>query len=129
MEITINYLAILVSAVIAMIIGALWYGPIFGKKWRKVSGKKKGAKGLYITQFLVTLFQVWVLASFIGGWDDFDNVKNILWIWAGFIIPTIAAGAMWDNDSKKVQWTRFLIQGGYQLIIFAVFGFILTNWK
>lgn len=129
MEITINYLAILVSAVIAMILGAIWYGPIFGKKWRKVSGSKKGAKGLYITQFLVTLFQVWVLASFIGGWNDFDSVKNILWIWAGFIIPTIAAGAMWDNDSKKVQWTRFLIQGGYQLLIFAVFGFILTTWK
>ena len=34
---TINYIAVLVSAVIGMAIGALWYSPLlFGKIWMKL---------------------------------------------------------------------------------------------
>ena len=28
-----NYLAIVVAGIVPMIVGALWYGPIFGKRW------------------------------------------------------------------------------------------------
>lgn len=140
MEITINYLAVVVCAILALIIGVIWYGPLFGKKWMEIIGAdskdiearkkmQKNAKWLYIIQFVITLFQVWVLAIFMNGWTDFDTAKNVLWIWAGFIIPTIAATAMWNNDTKKVQWTRFLIQGGYQLVVFIIFGWILMVWK
>jgi len=140
MEFTVNYLAVIVSAIISMVVGAIWYGPLFGKKWMKIVGgntcteaerveMQKDMKWLYVIQFIITLLQVWVLASFINGWNDFDSVKNILWLWAGFVVPTIAAGAMWNNDSKKVSMARFLIQGGYQLVMFIIFGFILTFWK
>ncbi len=37
--IDINFLALIISAVISMIIGALWYGPIFGKQWMVLVGK------------------------------------------------------------------------------------------
>lgn len=35
-ELHINFLAVLVAVFVNVIIGFLWYGPIFGKAWRKV---------------------------------------------------------------------------------------------
>lgn len=138
--ITVNYWAILVSAVIAMVLGAIWYGPLFGKKWCEIVGvdmndmearkkMQKSAMPLYFIQFVLTLFQVYVLAHYIKGWSDVSGIENSLWIWGAFVMPTIAAGSMWNNDSAKVSWARFLIQAGYQLILFVIFGFILGVWK
>jgi hypothetical protein len=136
----INYLAALVCAVIAMFVGFLWYGPIFGKKWLEITGANnvdaerrkemmKGVWKLYITQFLLALFQIIVLAFYIKGWTDASGLENALWIWAAFVMPTVAAASMWNNDSAKVSWARFLLQAGYQLVIFAIFGLVLGLWK
>lgn len=136
----INIYAVLACSVLAMALGSVWYGPLFGKAWLKIVGagpadlaaRKKMMQGvwkLYLTQFLLTLFQVYVLAYYIVGWKDASGIENSLWIWAAFIMPTVAGSAMWNNDSAKVSWARFLIQGGYQLILFASFGLILGFWK
>lgn len=136
----INYLTVLVCAVAAMGLGAVWYGPLFGKKWMEIVGAtamdearrkemQRGAVKLYVVQFLLTLFQVWVLAYYIAGWTEASGLGNALWIWAAFIVPTVAAGAMWNNDSTKISWARFLIQGGYQLAIFVIFGLVLGMWR
>lgn len=137
---TINYLAVIVCSVLAMAIGAVWYGPLFGGVWMRIVGvgpedmeaRKKMQQGvwrLYITQLILTLFQVWVLAYYIRGWQGASGVENALWIWAAFVMPTIAGSAMWNNDSSSISWARFLIQGGYQLVIFVVFGVVLGAWK
>jgi len=136
----INYWAILVCSILAMVFGGIWYGPLFGKKWLEVTGANnldlerrkemmKGVNKLYATQFLLTLFQVWVLAYYIAGWKEASGLTNALWIWAGFVVPTVAASSMWNNDSAKISWARFLLQSGYQLIIFIIFGLILSFWK
>jgi hypothetical protein len=41
MEFEINYLAILASGIIMMVLGYLWYGPLFGKPWMKLAGITK----------------------------------------------------------------------------------------
>jgi len=135
----INYLAVLVSAILSMVLGAVWYGPLFGKKWMEIIGAdandkkkrsemQKSAGPLYLLQFLLTLFQVLVLAHLIADTQTVSGLERSLWIWAAFIIPTIAAGAMWNNDPKNIQWARFLIQGGYQLVLFIIFGVVLNAW-
>jgi hypothetical protein len=35
MDVAINYLAIIGCVVFSMVVGFLWYGPLFGKKWSK----------------------------------------------------------------------------------------------
>lgn len=136
----INYWAIAVCAILSMVIGFVWYGPLFGKKWAQIIGatartaeeRKKmqaSAGPLYLVQFVLSLFQVWVLAYYIAGWQAAPGVVNALWIWAAFVIPTIAGSSMWNNDSGKVKWTRFLLQGGYQLVLFVVYGLILSSWR
>jgi len=90
---------------------------------------QKRAGPLYIVQFLLSFFQAYVLAHYIAAWQDASGVENALWIWAAFIIPTVAAGAMWNSDSSRVSWARFWIQAGYYLILFVLFGLILSMWK
>ncbi len=137
--IEVNYVAILVCGVLAMGLGAIWYGPLFGKKWMEIVGanamdmeaRKKMQEGvwkLYVTNFALVLFQVYVLAHFIKGWTEVSGIENALWIWGAFVMPTIAAASMWNNDSAKISWMRFLIQSGYQLVIFVMFGYILGVW-
>jgi len=137
--IEVNYITILLCAVFAMVLGAIWYGPLFGKKWMEIVGAtnmdmearkemQKDVWKLYAINFLLVLFQVYVLAHFIKGWTEVSGIENALWIWGAFIMPTIAATSMWNNDSAKVSWSRFLIQSGYQLILFVAFGYILGVW-
>lgn len=128
---------IVLCAVLAMVIGAIWYGPLFGKKWLEVicadkvdlERRKEMMKGvwkLYLTQFVLTIFQAYVLAYYIAGWKEASGVENALWIWAAFVVPVIAGTAMWNNDNAKISWTRFLIQSGYQLVLFIIFGLLLS---
>ena len=118
-----------------MVFGAIWYGPIFGKKWMEIVGvdpkdyearkkMQKTAGPLYAVQFLMTLFQVMVLAHLIADTELVSGLERALWIWAAFITPT-----MGTNEKKKLKWARFLIQGGYQLVLFTVFGLLLQFWK
>jgi hypothetical protein len=86
---------------------------------------QKAAGPLYVVQFILALFQVWVLSMVIANWTSVSGLEAALWVWAAFVMPIVAGGAMWNNDSKKVAWTRFLLQGGYQLILFVIFGLIL----
>lgn len=136
----INYLAIIVASALAMVVGGLWYGPLFGKKWMEVIGAteldkkqreemQKGAMKLYFIQFVLTLFQVLVLAHLINNTVTVGGLVRSLWIWAAFVIPTLAGTAMWNNDPARIAWTRFLIQSGYQLVIFTIFGIILQMWR
>lgn len=135
----VNYLAIATGAVLSMVIGAIWYGPIFGKKWMEIAGvdpadlesrkkMQKSAGPLYAVQFVLTLFQVLVLAHLIADTQIAGGLERSLWIWAAFIIPTLAGAVMWTNEKGKLKWARFLIQGGYQLVLFVMFGLLLQFW-
>ncbi len=137
---SVNYFAIVVGAVLSMVIGAVWYGPLFGKKWLEIVGataedlearkKMQAAAGpLYVVQFVLTLFQVLVLAHLIADTTRVGGLERSLWIWAAFVIPTLAGAVMWTNEEGRRKWARFLIQGGYQLTIFIVFGLLLQFWK
>ena len=144
----INFFAIVLSSVLVMVIGGFWYGPLFGKKWAEIIGTdmsdpelrkkmQREATPLYIVQFLLTLFQVTVFAYLLKFIDPFIDltstltiwVSSALVIWAAFVVPIIASSVMWNNDSRKISWARFLIQAGYQLVAFLVFGVILGLWR
>ncbi len=133
----INHWVILGCAVLAMVAGGLWYGPLFGKQWMAIIGLSADCSGdgngkkmlpLYLVQFLLVIFQLYVLAYVVtAGKYTFgmSSVAASLWIWAGFILPTLAGSSMWTADSASVKWSRFLIQTGYQFVVAAIFGFIL----
>lgn len=136
----INYWAVLVCGIISMILGSIWFGPLFGKTWSKIcridalteaerKKMQKAAGPLYVISFILSLFQAFVLAYYISIWRQSSGVDHAVWIWAAFIIPTVAAGAMWNNDSKEISWARFGIQAGYYLVLFVAYGLVLGAWR
>lgn len=135
---SINYFAVFLGALLSMGIGAVWYGPLFGKKWMELIGAntasqeeikkmQKNSGFLYLVQFVLTLFQILVLAYFVGNYAYLGGLLRAIWIWAAFVNPTLAGAIMWTNNKQKLQ--QFLIQGGYQLLMFIVFGLLLQFWK
>src|SRR5258708_15873212 len=101
----INYLAVLVAALLSMPIGFLWYGPLFGKPWMKEMGmtkekmteaKKKGMGKSYLLMFLGSLVMSYVLAHatiFAGAYLKSEGVSagvmSGVWNWLGFIVPVM----------------------------------------
>lgn len=135
----INYLAILVCGILSMVVGFIWYGPIFGEKWLAIIGAsaddlekrkemQKKAGPLYGIQLILALFQIFVLARFIASGES-AGIITALWIWAAFVIPTLAGSSMWNNEDRRISISRFLIQGGYQLVMFVIYSLVLSLWK
>lgn len=135
----INYLVVLGCAVLGMIGGALWYGPLLGKVFMRSMGvdpndpvarvqMQKGATKLYILQFLILLLQFYIFAHFVEGRSDVSGAEVGAWLWLGFIVPTLAGVAMWTTEPAKRAWTRVAIIAGYQLVLFTVIGTIFSMW-
>ncbi|MBI4174909.1 MAG: DUF1761 domain-containing protein, partial [Candidatus Aenigmarchaeota archaeon] len=70
----VNYAAIFVASVVALVISFIWFGPVFGKTWRKImkvtpkqaaAGKKDMPKNM-IAYFIGLLVMNFVLAHFLG---------------------------------------------------------------
>lgn len=136
----IHYVTILVCAVAAMIIGSIWYGPIFGKMWMRImcpeaatmteEQKKEMSKGMwamYLVQFILSLITAWMLDLHISNWSgDESSVAIAVCAWFGFILTTIAGQILWSGRSKKDAWQMFLVSAGAQLVTFVVFGLLIA---
>lgn len=124
--ISINYLAVFVAALSSMILGSLWYGPIFGKPWMKMMGmNQKDVKSvpssemgkLYGIQFVGSLVMAYVLAKTAGLLSPF-------WIWVGFIAPVTLTTVLWEGK----PWKLWLLNNGYFLLLLILMNFILSLW-
>jgi hypothetical protein len=94
----INYWAVLSCALLSLVLGFVWYGPLFGRKWIEINelssddlakreAMQKEAGPLYVVQFVLSLLQIYILAHFVKGWSDVSGVESALWIWLGFVMP------------------------------------------
>jgi hypothetical protein len=133
----INVLAIALGAVGAIVFGAIWYGPIFGRKWLEVNEvtsadlarraeMQKETKLLYGVQIVFCLVQMFVFTLVVENTPGMMAFTTAFWIWIGFVVPTVAGLAMWNAKPAKVRLTLFLLSSGYQGIIFLWYAFILS---
>jgi hypothetical protein len=137
----INYIAVIGCVVAAMIIGSLWYSPLlFGKIWMRLNKMSPESMGdakqmqkemavIYGLQIAFAFLQVYILAHFINAWGNASGVETALWIWLGFVIPTLAGSVMWTMEKWEDKLLRFGVQAGYNLILFVLFGYILGVWS
>lgn len=134
----INHWIVLGCAVLSMVVGSLWYGPLFGKQWMALMGATEDCKAdkkamqkkmapLYLIQFILAIFQLYVLVYAVTAAQytfGTSSVVTALWIWAAFIMPTTAGTVMWNGNETSAKWSAFLIQAGYQFVLAALFGVI-----
>ncbi len=140
MDIPINYYAVIAAAVSNMVLGFLWYGPLFGKKWMALSGrtaesleadKQKGMALTYVIQILGALLMSYVLAHAIIFGMAYTNTYGILggvtasfWYWLGFVAPVTVGDVLWNGRS----WSYWCISAGYYLVALLIMGAILAYW-
>jgi hypothetical protein len=132
-----NYIAILVSAVVFMALGYLWYTPmLLGKPWMKLKGysasslkeaqKKMGPK--YFFTFVAAILSAYVL-SWIMTVSQVTTLTGGAWIgilvWIGFITTTQLGSWIFSESKKEL----YFIDTGYQLIGFILMGAILGMWR
>ncbi len=134
-----NYVALLVAGVFNMVLGFLWYGPLFGKMWMKYNGftkedmeKAKKEQGMMMAKYGMMFVASLVLAYFmswlvgVGGAMDWVTGAMIgAMAWLGFTATVQFSG--WLFSGKKTG--AFLIDTGYYLVSFVVFGALLAAWR
>lgn len=136
----VNYLAIVVAAVLSMVIGSVWFGPLFGKPWMKLMGmskesmkdmKPQAMMKLYGIQFVGSLFMAFVLAhslvfakAYLGESGISAGLQTGFWNWAGFVAPVTLTSVLWEGKS----WKLWLLNNGYYLVLLCSMGVLLALW-
>ncbi len=134
MDIEVNYLAILVAAFSSMVIGSLWYGPLFGKQWMALSGmtkekldKDKPNMGkLYGAQAVASLVMAYVLFHFTVPAENLSMALEWTgWIWLGFVATVTLGNVLWHGRPKGL-WA---LENAYYLVTLLVMTSILYSWN
>lgn len=130
-----NFLAILVSAVIWWLIGALWYSPVlFGNAWMEITGiTGEMAAGMsplliYAMPLIAYLIACYVLAHSVVYAKATNAGTGALvgfWNWLGFVGAIMFVNVGFQN--KPI--TLWFIDAGYDLVGLLIAGIILAVWK
>jgi hypothetical protein len=134
-------LPIVVTGVATMIIGMIWHSKaLFGNKYMQAIGAdmnmspekmkecQKRMWQLYLTQYILAIVQIYVLAYYIMAQPMTSPVHTTLWLYFGFVLTTIAGGALWSARPRKDAWNMFFISAGFQLVVMIVSALILKAW-
>jgi hypothetical protein len=136
-EVAINWLAVLLATIVCFVLGALWFGPLFGKPWMRSLGidpaaaqqsAKKGMGRMLSITFILEWIMAMCLAYFIGFiGSETDAVHGMLYgfltglPWVGFAITVNSL-----YESKPMAY--IFITGGYWTVAFTLMGLILGAW-
>lgn len=128
---TVNWVGVVVAAIAAFALGALWYGPLFSKPWMRAQGADREgiAAGpplgpLLAVQFGVTIITATVLAIIIGrfGGGLVTGLVVGLMCAAGFVATSKLGDLLFSPRSNS---TIYYIEAGNQLVSYALMGAIL----
>jgi hypothetical protein len=113
-----SYLAVVVAAVAAFVVGTVWYSPLlFGKAYMEVRGTNPGAMadmrppaGELLGEFAKNLVIAFVLTHFVvrlgvGDWKG--AVQLGLWVW-GFQAMLLMGAVL----HEKMPWMLYAIHAG-----------------
>lgn len=128
----INILAVIVAAASAFLLGGLWYSPLlFGKIWAREAGisldqpKTTPTPILFAVSFLFSLIAAAVFALFLGRNPPLNTaVRDGLTIGACWVATSFGINYQFSNRTFKL----FLIDAGYYVVQFTLYGVILGLW-
>ena len=124
----VNWIGIGGAAISAFVLGGLWYGPLFGKRWQAYVGltdedtKNANMAMIFGGAFVLSLLAAFVFAMFLG--PEIDAQQGAIY---GF-----SAGLFWVAGTFGINYLfaqrplgLWLIDGGYATLMFTLFGLII----
>ncbi len=131
-----NYVAVVVAAVAAMVVGAVWYSPLlFGRAYMELRGMNpdamadmRPAAGELLAEFVRYLIIAFVLAHFIAplGVGDWKGAVQLgLWVWVGFQAMLLMGAVL----HEKMPWMLYAIHAGDALAKTLLMTVILGVWR
>jgi len=133
----VNYLAVLVAAIVVFVLGWLWYSPLlFYKPWMRARGldpaaAMAGAKmpaGKLVIELVRCIVLALVIAHLISAlgissWFIAAHLGLLLWI--AFPVVLLTGSVIWENVPVKVA----TIHAGDWLVKLLVIPIIVSLWR
>ena len=123
----------------SIVLGMIWYGPLFGKKFswanewsdfntlskEQQEKAKKEAMPYYFLQMVVSLVQIFVLAYFVDMLPKMPATQLAFLLWLGFVMPLVAGNVIWSMKPSNKRLALLGIGLSYQLVLMLVAGYVL----
>ena len=133
----VNWIAILVAAIAAFALGALWYSRTrFGRQWmaahghtpEKLAAMQSSMGKTYAFSFITYLIMAMVIALLMGltGGNSVGQgivIAVLAWLGFGFTI------GLNSNLFSGKPSSAFMIDAGYQFVHVIVMGAIIGAWR
>jgi hypothetical protein len=130
----VNYIAVIVAAVVALVIGFIWYSPpVFGNRWMAFLGTTQaqlgnpGPTGMAVG-VIASVVNAWALALLsvnLGGKTITDGVMLGILAWLGFMATITAA----QISFEKKPWGLWLLNNAHNVIVQVIMAAIVTVWR
>ncbi len=130
-----NWIAVIAAALLPMLIGFLWYGPLFGKKWmelmelteEEIRADFNAAKSYGVS--MIGAFLTAVVMAMLIGFADVSSVVGGLGIglacWAGFYLPFGWQSVAFENKKMAL----YVMSMCYNLTVLLAMGALLAVWQ
>ena len=129
-----NWVAVVVSALSAFVIGGLWYGPLFGKAWQSLSGltdediQQGHPAKIYGGAFVLTLVAaigIGMLLQLHPAPDLAIGFKVGILVGVAFVATSFGINYLFASKPLRL----YLIDAGYMVVLMAVIGTVLGAWR
>lgn len=126
----VNIIAVIVIGVVSMLLGFVWYGPLFANAWMEGVGlTKDDVKTGPGVGYLITFIAAMLMAATTSQLVHMLNVSN--WVdglalgallGVGYVATTFATNYIFAMKSLKL----YMIDAGYQVLLITLAGMIAT---
>ena len=133
----INFLSVLVAALVMFALGSLWYNAnLFGKAWQNELGfteeylKEANMGKIFGSAFVLMLFMAFGMAIMVQGHQADHEINWLQGLYHGlyvgffFVATTTGINILFQRRSLKL-WA---IDSFYQIVSLALMGAILGAW-
>ena len=130
----INPLAVAIATIVPMVLGFLWYGPLFGNTWmaaRGITREQMGsvnvgqAYGLTTVLALVTAIAMALVVSAAATQDLATGAALGAIVGVGLVATALATNGIFEERS----WTLVALNAGYQIVSLIVMGAVIGLWR
>lgn len=129
----VNYVSLLISALVQFVLGWVWYGMVFKKSWTALVTFKEGSKALspafsMACAFVANLILTFALAHLIllvSNPDFLSGASLGIVCWLGFM----AAPLFTQHIMERRPANLFAINAAYWMLAMALAGGILAVWR